>query len=70
LDPIDRPPDGREGLAAFRRALEEESAQAHSIRLSPGQVLVVDNHRVLHGRASLLKESARRLRRFWIRLRR
>lgn len=37
-----------------------------SIRLSPGQALFVDNHRILHGRNALTENSQRWLKRIWI----
>ncbi len=39
------------------------------VRLNPGEVLVVDNRRVLHGRSSLARGSVRRLHRWWVRRR-
>lgn len=36
------------------------------IRLKPDECLVVDNGRILHGRSSLIKSSARLLKRYWI----
>lgn len=68
LEPISRPPDSHKALLAFRLALDREEGSARSIRLRPGQVLLVDNHRVLHGRRSLLPNSTRKLRRLWIQL--
>lgn len=37
------------------------------VRLEPGQVLIIDNHRILHGRRALKAGSPRMLRRLWIR---
>lgn len=36
------------------------------IRLDPGQVLVIDNRRILHGRGALRPGSQRELRRLWL----
>lgn len=44
--------------------MSEEAVQA--VRLNDGEVLVVDNGRMLHGRSGLNPASRRRLRRFWI----
>jgi hypothetical protein len=68
LEPVGRPDAALEPLRAFRRAVEQTQPTAH--RLAPGDVLLVDNHRVLHGRGRILERSARRLRRLWIRTRR
>ncbi len=40
---------------------------AQPFRLKAGQVLAVNNRRMLHGREGLLPNRARRLRRLWIR---
>jgi hypothetical protein len=40
------------------------------IRLRPGQALIIDNRRMLHGRSAIHPQSRRRLRRYWVRLRR
>jgi Taurine catabolism dioxygenase TauD, TfdA family len=39
---------------------------AAEVRLSPGDLLVVDDRRVLHGRRAIVPSSARRLRRLWV----
>lgn len=67
LEPIGRPLEVHGALVAFRRALAREQVNARAIRLEPGQVLIVDNHRMLHGRDGLLPDSTRRLRRLWVR---
>lgn len=51
-------------VEAFRRGLE--SAYETRLRLQPGDVLVVDNRRVLHGRTAIEGESERLLERLWI----
>lgn len=58
--------EAHDARVAFRRALSRHQEHAHAIRLEPGQVLVVDNHRILHGRRGLMPNSARRLRRLWV----
>ena len=40
--------------------------EAIAILLSVGEILFIDNHRVLHGRPELDKQTARHLKRFWI----
>lgn len=67
LEAVDRSAETRAALVAFRCVLAGLQANARRIRLLPGHILVVDNRRMLHGRAALLPGSARRLRRFWIR---
>ncbi len=54
-------------LDALRDRLSEAAA-AHrvDVRLGEGDVLVVDNHRVLHGRGPLATDSPRHLHRVWI----
>lgn len=42
------------------------NAEPTRIRLEPGQVLVIDNRRILHGRGALKPGSARELRRLWL----
>jgi 3-phosphoglycerate kinase len=38
-----------------------------SIRLNPGDVVIIDNRRVLHGRAAISEHTTRHLKRAWIR---
>lgn len=67
LEPAGKPLGGRQALGVFRETLRRAEGRARSIRLEPGQALVVDNRRMLHGRGPLLSDSARRLRRLWLR---
>ena len=56
-----------EGLAAyheFRDAVAE--AETQKMKLQPGDVLIVDNTRTLHGRTAIEAESDRCLKRYWI----
>ena len=57
-------------LAAFgalRAEIERRTeTQVQEVRLAEGEVLVIDNGRMLHGRRALPPASRRRLRRFWI----
>jgi len=66
LEPLGRPVEAHDALVAFRRALSGHEREAVRVRLEPGHILVVDNHRMLHGRGRLSPESARRLRRLWV----
>lgn len=50
----------------FAQAVEVDAREAVAVRLAPGEVLLVDNGRILHGRPPLARSSRRRLRRFWI----
>ena len=54
-------------LERFRVALSDFVKTEHRrVRLVPGQGLLVDNGRVMHGRGAIGIESPRRLRRVWI----
>ncbi len=67
LTPLRMDPDIALALNLFKRLVSPESGcQHHSIRITPGDVLVVDNHRILHGRPAIAQDSRRRLDRFWI----
>jgi hypothetical protein len=55
----------RAALDAFQEALT--SGTPTKLRLAESQCLFIDNWRVLHGRASLLTESTRLLKRAWLR---
>jgi hypothetical protein len=66
LEPIGRPIEAHDALVAFRDALAREQENCIRVRLEPGQVLIVENHRMLHGRGQLLPDSTRKLRRLWI----
>ena len=64
--PILRATDaGRPALETFR-ALLAMGAGHKRIRLQPGDLLIVDNARWLHGRDKLEKRNGRLLRRFWL----
>lgn len=54
----------REAFDAFTRALQVVPQQR--LRLRPGDVLVVDNHRMLHGRTPIIGTSPRLLLRYWL----
>ena len=57
---------GRRALRAFRSLLAMGVGHKR-IRLQPGDLLVVDNARWLHGRDRLDRQNDRLLRRFWLR---
>ena len=67
LEPTRCTHDDLAALQSFRAVLARTTPVA--VRLRPGQILVVDNRRVLHGRNRLSADSTRRLRRLWIRAR-
>lgn len=56
-------------VAAARRLdeLAAEECERRKLRLAPGDCLILDNKRVLHGRTELAGESRRLLKRLWIR---
>lgn len=56
---------GRSALAMFANMLAMGYGHRR-IRLQPGEVLIVDNGRWLHGRDELPRNSPRRLRRWWL----
>lgn len=53
-------------LREFERCLDEPATPRFSVRLEPGDVLVLDNHRMLHARDALDRDSPRWLTRYWI----
>lgn len=61
-----RPTDERAfpSWSALLRAVER--APRAEVRLAQGEVLIVDNHRMLHGRRELASGSRRRLARAWV----
>lgn len=69
IKPVERDPHS---LAAFDTLRDEidrrASTHIQEVRLSEGEVLLIDNGRVLHGRGAIALGSRRRLRRFWITL--
>jgi hypothetical protein len=67
LEPPGHEPAAEEALRRLRALIDREAPRARRFRLEPGQVLLVDNHRMLHGRARLLATSARKLHRLWLR---
>ena len=63
-----RTPEAAEALTSWR-ALLASGVGATRIRLDPGDVLVIDNRRILHGRGALPPGSQRLLRRWWVKRR-
>ncbi len=61
------PPEEQAAFDAFTDAVRV--AEQHRSRLCPGDLLVVDNHRALHGRTAI-EGGHRHLRRFWLEERR
>ncbi len=51
-------------LAAFRRGLANE--KSIRLKLEPNDILIIDNHRILHGRTAIKGSKDRFLKRFWI----
>ncbi len=54
----------KEAFEAFNNRVRD--AQPIKFRLEPGECLVIDNGRILHGRSSLSPDSDRLLKRYWI----
>lgn len=69
IKPIESDPQASSAFAAMSaEVLRRCESHVQETRLSEGEVLIVDNGRVLHGRKGLPAASKRRLRRFWITL--
>ena len=58
------PAHQKSAFMAFREAVAEE--ESVKLKLQKGDVLVVDNHRMLHGRCAIKGSQDRFLKRFWI----
>jgi hypothetical protein len=65
LAPVSDDPAQHQAYDAFADAIRR--AAPTEVRLAEGEVLIVDNARVLHGRRSLDASSRRKLTRLWIR---
>lgn len=69
LAPLEQDDYSRSAYAALRGEIERRSlTHVEAVRLSEGEVLVIDNGPMLHGRAAIAPSSTRRLRRLWITL--
>ena len=61
-------PNQQPALDAFRGRLSSQAQQdAFDVCMQPGDVLIVDNRRMLHGRDAIPERSPRRLYRVWVR---
>ncbi len=61
--------DGRRAFDTLAHRIEATAVEwTIDVRLEEGEVLVIDNGRMLHGRRAIAPDSDRRLRRFWITL--
>lgn len=58
------PAEHHAALKALEASIRETPAV--SLRLLPGDILAVDNHRMLHGRTAIVGEQLRHLRRYWV----
>lgn len=58
------PKSQRAALDAFRAAIERE--EPFAVKLQPGDILIVDNRRILHGRRIIRGSQNRFLKRFWL----
>lgn len=56
------------GKELIHQILEETKLTSNHIEvpLRPGEVLVVDNHRLVHGREAIARDSQRNLMRYWL----
>lgn len=52
IDPVYMEPMGRTAQGAFRRATQALDAALRRVPILPGAILIVDNHRAVHGRES------------------
>jgi hypothetical protein len=69
IKPVERDPHSLAAFDSLRGEVERRTvSHVQEVRLSEGEVLIIDNGRVLHGRGAIARESRRRLRRFWITL--
>mgnify|MGYP003628748827 FL=1 len=53
-------------LVGFQNLLSAKSPWCREVRLAPGEALMIDNRRFLHGRRSIPPDSQRWLTRYWI----
>lgn len=58
------PPVQKTALTAFRSAIANESVI--KLKLQKNDILIIDNHRILHGRCKIEGHQNRFLKRFWI----
>jgi len=56
----------KNALAAFISNLRNKAAGYTECRLAPGEALLIDNSRILHGRRSIDARSPRHLTRYWV----
>lgn len=69
IKPIECDPHSASAFEALKAEMIRRSeTHVQEVRLTEGEVLIVDNGRLLHGRKGLATSSKRRLRRFWITL--
>jgi pyridoxine 5'-phosphate synthase PdxJ len=59
------PEDQKEALNTFQKAIKE--LQPITLKLQTGDILLIDNRRMLHGRSAIEGSKLRTLRRYWIR---
>lgn len=70
LKPLEQDQQSAGAFNTLRAEIDRRTESAvQEVRLSKGEVLIVDNGRMLHGRGPLEQASRRRLRRFWITVR-
>lgn len=67
IRPVETDAVAVEAFNELKAAIERrETTELQEVRLTEGEVLVIDNGRMLHGRRAVAPNSSRRLRRFWI----
>lgn len=63
---LPRSQEHEQSLRDFERCLDAPPTPRYSVRLEPGDALILDNHRMLHSRDALDRDSPRWLTRYWI----
>lgn len=63
---LPRSPEHERSLGAFEKCLAAGTTPRYAVRLELGDALVLDNHRMLHARDALDRDSPRWLTRYWI----
>lgn len=69
ISPVEQDTNSIHAFETLKKELDRlAQTQVMRVRLAVGEVLAIDNGRLLHGRRAIEGNSSRRLRRFWITL--